>query len=154
MSERLNNLPGYAVRNFDYFLGRPDQADKRAEMMARGLIPINNLGLFFTEQDPELAPGIRNPMCRANQPFGHLIDRLCEGQPELWQRAVEAEQASVDASNALWRTLEAGDPNARATVMEAAKATHWHRTEVLNEVFRILAPQMEAEGLDPLSACL
>ncbi len=158
MPEQPPQIPGYAQRILDHFMGRPEDAEMRAEYIRRGLVPTNNLSLLIVD-DPasEIAPGtgIANPFDYRQKPYGHIIDALRTGQPDLWEHAQEVAAESARISELYWQTasdqgLESPETAGIAAQFEAAG---WIKAEVYTQVMHILGPQMEAEGLDPLELC-
>lgn len=149
-------MPTYEQRLFDYFMGRSEDAEKRAEYIRRGLIPTNNLSLLIVDEpEAELAPGIPNPSDYRQQSYGHLVIALRENQPELWARAKEVAANTEAVQREYWDTMVSqGAESAEARELAAqVEGVGWTKAEVYTEVMHILGPQMEVEGLDPLDIC-
>jgi len=152
------HTPGYVRTNFEYFYASAADVEKRQEFIRRGITPTNNLRKYFDISQPEYwkpEQGIRNPLHRNTHPFGHILERLEFEQPDLWGRAVAAEQAYETAHKQNLATIHRDghtDEELAAAAMALETAT-WHNRAVMSEVFDVIAPQMQAEGFDPISAC-
>jgi hypothetical protein len=148
-------LPAYAARNYDYFLSQQGRVDERAEFIRRGLVPTNNLRQYFDDSQPlELTPGHPWPLNRHNQPFGPIIDELRAEQPELWERAASIYQTTSQLSKQYRDLLWGGKRDEADQVAAAFDDQVWLDREIFSEIFLIIAPRMEAKGIDPLSACI
>lgn len=159
MSEQYPSTPSYAERLFDHFMGRPEDTEKRAEYMRRGLIPTNNLCLLIVDEPAaEMVPGtgIPNPHDYRQKPYGHILEALKTDQPEVWEQAKEvtAQRTARMSSywGALFRDRYAENPETQEIAAQC-EAIEWDEAEVYTCVIQILAPQLEAEGFDPLEIC-
>jgi hypothetical protein len=159
MSERMpkeSPYPSYGTRNMDYFLGHPADADEREAYERRGLIPTNNLNLYIVDEpNPEFAPGIPNPHDYRQRSFGPIIEALRQTYPELWEKAVGAiRQAQVRLEEYSALLTEGRKKEEEAELAATAEEAVWERRKACDEIFRIIAPQMEAAGLDPMEICI
>lgn len=151
------DVPAYVKANFDYFY--PSQADRelRQEFIRRDIIPTNNLRKYFDLSQKEYwKPGVRNPFHRNTHPFGHIISRLMTESPELWERAVAAEQGYEQArkQHSAALLVHGRDSDVVASLKAALDEATWHNRAVMSEVFTVIAPQMEFENFEPVSACI
>lgn len=161
MTEKLvTDYPDYAQRNFEYFLGREDSRGKRAEYASRGLIPTNNLSLWIVDNpSPFLVAGldIPNPQDYRQKPFAHIFEALKTDHHELWQRAIETARINHDNvkqfTDLIFSTRDAETEKALALGAKC-EVSYWAQAEVYTELFNILAPQMIAEGHNPLDVCM
>lgn len=158
MSEQLSQETPYKHRLFDYFMSRPQDAERREEYVSRGLIPTNNLSLYIVDEpNVEMIPGsgVNNPWNWRQKSFGHLIEALKTDQPELWQQAKEV---SATVSELVTKYFEVASANgiesseARALALQSQVA-QWEYATVYTRVIEILGPQLDAEGIDPIELC-
>jgi len=147
-----NDYPDYGIRNLDYFFGREADSKTRAEYLRRGLIPTNNLSVYFVDEPlAELAPGIPNTYDYRQKPFGATIQNFKQAHPDLWEAAKASAQETTSAmrqhTKALLEHTDATD------LQMAADQASWNKAEIYDRVFRIIAPQLQAAGIDPLEVC-
>ena len=158
MSEHLSKEPkhpDYATRNVEYFLGHPSDAEDREEYERRGPVPTNNLNLYIVDDpDPEFAPGIPNPHDYRQRSFGPIIETLRQEHSELWDEARDAIQLSNALLREYGRLLSEGKKDEAAGLSVATDEAVWTRREACDRIFRIIAPQMQAAGIDPLEICI
>lgn len=158
MSEQLPQKPPYEQRLFDYFLSRPQDAERRAAYISRGLIPTNNLSLYIVD-DPnaEIIPGsgVSNPWNWRQKSFGHLIEALKTDQPELWERAKEVTATSGALIKKYWEVASTnGLENSEVVALQLqCNTAQWEHATVYTRIIEILGPQLDAEGIDPIELC-
>jgi hypothetical protein len=159
MTEQYPTSASYDQRLFEHYMGRPEDTEKRAEYVRRGLIPTNNLNLLIVDEPAaELAPGagIPNPHDYRQKPYGHILEDLKTNQPEVWEQAKEVSAQSRALMSSYWDTIS-GDHDTKSVeakeIAAQCEATGWAEAEVYTCVMQILAPQLEAEGFDPLEIC-
>lgn len=153
------DTPDYVRANFEHFYHRPNDRQKGLLFIRLGITPTNNLHRYFDETQGEFlpdAPTVPNWQHRNSHPFGHIIDRLRVEQPDLWARALKSER---DYKTAYSEHKEARSSNEHTdhiplVTAKALEAATWHNRAVMSEVFSIIAPQMQAEGIDPVTACV
>lgn len=159
MSEQYPKKPTYEQRAYDYYLGRPDQAEKRAEYISRGLVPTNNLSLLIVDEPrAEIAPGtgIPNPYDYTQQPYGPMIEALKNDHPELWEQAKEATAKCTELLDLHWDTISKDNDTTSEAAKEIASQCEiagWHKAEVYTQVIHILGPQLDAAGIDITEIC-
>ena len=153
MVESFPNSFGQA--NFDYFYGRPENSERRQEYLDRGLIPTNNLCLYFFESSQkDLAPGIPNHYNYHNRPFGQILQTFRDNNPELWEEARQAAEVSSAAMKEFSDHLFARESELAEEKRPRVVELSWVEAEVFNRVFDIIAPELAAAGINPLDVCV
>lgn len=156
MSERIPREPAYpdfGKRILDAFY--PDHDEQRKAFEDRGLIPTNNLNLYIKDDPkPELDLGFPNIHDYRQRSFGFAIEELKNEHPDLWERAkvaiAESGRLRSKYSDLLW---EQKREEAKA-MEEALDSAIWAARQACDEIFRIIAPKLEAVGIDPLEICV
>jgi len=150
----FSDYPEYGQQIFDRLYAHPQDAKLRDEYIQRSLIPTNNLSQYFVDNPkPELAPGIQNPFDYRQKPFGPIITEFRETYPDLWARAIETAAESERRVSTYSDLLFAGEQDKAMTLYADLEEAYWIRAEVYDQVIRIIAPQLEAAGIDPIEVC-
>jgi len=156
--ETISNIPDeerWFATNINYFYGHAADAETRIEYFRRNIIPTNNLSLYIEDDpEPEMAPGIANPFDYRQRPFGPAIVQLRQTHPELWGQAKAAIAQRHEVFDRFTSLLHSNQRSQALALQAEAEAAHWQQAEVLDRVFRIVAPQVEALGVDPLQLCV
>lgn len=149
-----SDYPEYGWKILDRLYAHPQDAELRAGYIQRGLIPTNNLSQYFVDDPkPELAPGIRNPFDYRQKPFGPIITRFRETYPDLWAHARETAAESERRVSTYSDLLFAGERDKAMTLYADLEEAYWTRAKAYDQVIRIIAPQLEAAGIDPVEVC-
>ena len=150
----ISGYPAFGVRNFERLYGNPQDAALRAEYVRRGIIPTNNLFLYIVDEPkPELAPGIRNTFDYRQRPFGTVISQLRDNSPNLWEQAKKVAAESTRRTTEFSDLLFEGRADEAMLLRAGVDEAYWAKAEVFDTVFRIIAPQLEALGIDPVEVC-
>ncbi|HSX33011.1 MAG TPA: hypothetical protein VLF91_01595 [Candidatus Saccharimonadales bacterium] len=140
---------------FDYYLGRDDQADQRAEFEANGWLPTNNLSLYIVDEPKEelvAGTGIPN-RCNYNaRPFGHIVRRLRDERRDLWEAAKSTAAVKIERMDAYIKALQGKDPVAAelAAQVDTAQA---EKNQAYTDLMLVLGPWLVEEGFSPLELC-
>lgn len=131
----------------NYFLSSENRQAERAEFEARGLVFTNNLGyhMLIYHGGPEGKLGVMyRTLSRRTQ---ELLESARTSQPELWQQAIEAYEATSNLRMRYFAELQAGAESHEATGAEL-ETTHWRYHELASQLFNAMEPLTEEEALD------
>lgn len=146
-------LPAYGMDILNTFYGGPADADKRAEYLKRGIIPTNNFARYVIndpENMPTNAPDSHNYL---HKPFGPALEDFRQTHPELWEQARKTSLVSRELMVTFTELLGDGERERAMAMRTDVDEAHWAMEEACDAAFRILAPQLEAQGIDPLDVC-
>lgn len=137
--EELRSRPrpsDYAERLSESYMR--SMSDKMARgFRERGLIPTNNLHMYFVDHPEVFAePGEPSPVdyrAMKPKPVSDLIDRFRAEHPDLWRLGVDAETGVPEESD-FWERF-------------------WIRAEAFDRIIRVLGPMADEAGVDPLDVC-
>lgn len=158
--EVLNKIPDYAKDNFDYFLGTSNDSAEYDKYKRLDIIPTNNLCLYMVDNPAaELAPGYPNPDDYRQKKFGFVIEGFKEEYPELWAKACGVMAAYCELKN---KNLDLMFIKDKTDVIIQKMSDNeilldelfLAKAEVCSDVFKIIAPQMKAYDIDPISICM
>ena len=150
------NLDEIIDATFAHYFRHPgnEKPDKEQQYRERGLVFTNNFRLIFcTSTLEEILPGTPNPYDYRYLPYGAVVEKFREENPDLWERARIAGEHATAAMTAYTGPLFEGREQEAEAMLPAAEQAAWDENEVLTEAFKIIAPQLETAGIDPITIC-
>lgn len=137
----------------DYFFSDPRKADERARYEATGIIPTNNLYLYFLDQPDDRDESPARAYDYKLRPFGEVFEAFKENDPALWKLANQVASSSRQLTEEQLRLLHEGSIAEARAYQAAITVGEGVRAAVFSYVLERLAPDLQARGFKPIDVC-
>lgn len=137
----------------DYFFGSPQKAEERARYERTGIIPTNNLYLYFLAQPEGEDANQPRAYDYRQRPFSEVFESLKADDPGLWNMASQVAAASQQISEHLLQLLRDGKRDEARAYQATVDTASEVRAAVFSYVIERLAPGLLASGYEPINVC-